>query len=170
MPARWFQQSFKLAPKGNNYEEPVKSKRSPQEGIYGEFHYQGRLDLAQKRRNSEVPAGQFLCSLQFLRRSKLAPKWFNSEVTVGKFLANRVWNSNMGSKFWVQGRVYQHLKETDFPLHCSLFFWSNEVERRQTFATVLITSVPPLDQIIALTRYQLVALLLSFLLLMDLIS
>ena len=44
----------------------------------------------QKEVNSKVPAGQFLFSAKFLRRSELAPKGINYEVLAGDFRVNRV--------------------------------------------------------------------------------
>ena len=68
------------------------------------LQYQKISELAPKGSNSEVPAGQFQ------RRSELAPKGINSEVLVGEFRPNKVWNSNLGFKFWARGRVFQDLK------------------------------------------------------------
>ena len=42
-----------------------------------------------KGSNFEVPVGQSLSSLQFLRISELSPKVINSKVLVGEFRANR---------------------------------------------------------------------------------
>ena len=75
-------------PTGINYEAPEKEKRNLQEVIYGDFHSQGRPELAPKGSNYKVPAGEFLRSVQFLRRTELAPKGTNSEVTAGEFFAN----------------------------------------------------------------------------------
>ena len=75
-----FQRRSDLAQKGINFKGPAKAKRNPQEVISGNFYSQGRFELAPKVSNYKVPAGQFLRSLQFLRRSELAPKGINSEV------------------------------------------------------------------------------------------
>ena len=164
VPGGKFQQRSELAPKKINYEASAKAKRNPREGISRDFYSQGRSNLAPKGSNSEVPAGQFLCSVQFLRRSELAPKWINSEVSSWDFCANGVWNSNMDFKFWARGRVYQDLKKLISPLHGSLFSWVEEVEIRRTFARILKPSVPPLHQLSVFPRDQLIASLISLLL------
>ena len=96
VPGGKFQQRFELAPKGINSKAPAKEKSKPQEGISGDFHSQGRSDLATKggdnfyivynfyvdtswrqkeiipkcQRENFAPVGKFLRSVQFLRRSE----------------------------------------------------------------------------------------------------
>ena len=48
VPAGQFQRRSELAPKGINPEAPAKAKRNPREGISGDFHSQGRSELAPK--------------------------------------------------------------------------------------------------------------------------
>ena len=79
-----------MAPKIINYEAPAVAKRNPREAISKDFHSLGKSELAPKGGNSEVPVGQFLSSLQFLRRSELEPKEINSEVPAVKFCAKGV--------------------------------------------------------------------------------
>ena len=74
----------KLAPKGVISEVPEKAKKNPQEGVSGNFQYQGRSELAPNGINSEVTAGQFQ------RRSELAQQLINSKVPAGEFRANGV--------------------------------------------------------------------------------
>ena len=69
-----------------------KLKSSPYSQVIQDYDKltQGRSELAPKGSNSKVPPGQFLRSLQFLRRSELAPQVINSEVPAGEFRANEV--------------------------------------------------------------------------------
>ena len=88
MPAGQFQRISELTLKGINSEAPAKAKMNPREGISGDFHSQGRFDLAPKGNKFQGPAGKFIRSVQFLRRSQLAPKGNNSEVLAGEFRAS----------------------------------------------------------------------------------
>ena len=56
----------------------------------GIFIPKGDPSWRQSEVNTEVPAGQFLRSLQFLRGYELAPKGNNSEVPARDFRASRI--------------------------------------------------------------------------------
>ena len=73
----WLQKE--LVPRCQRKQRGIPDKESP-----GIFIPKGDRSWRQKKRNSEVPAGQFIRSVQFLRRSKLAPKGNNSEGPEGQ--------------------------------------------------------------------------------------
>ena len=127
-------ESLPRCQKDNSYKDPIwrqkeliprrqqKKRGTPERESTGVFIPKGDTSWRQKELNSEVPAGQFQRSVQFLRRSELWPKGNISEVPAGYFRANGVLISNMGYKFWAQDRVYQDKKKKIPPLLASLFF------------------------------------------------
>ena len=60
-----------------------KRREIPEKESPGIFIPKGDLSWRQKEINSEVPVGQFLRSVQFLRRSELAQKGNHSEAPAG---------------------------------------------------------------------------------------
>ena len=106
-----------------------KAKRNPQEGISANVQSQVISGLAPNGSNSKVPAGQFQ------QRSELVPEGINSEVSAGEFCVNRVWNSNLGFKFWARGRVLKDLKR-QISLCTSHFFLSQRSGKKKDIATI----------------------------------
>ena len=69
-----------------------KQRGIPKTESPGIFIPKGDPSWRQKEINSEVPAGQFLNSVQFLRRSELKPKESNSEVPAKDFCGSKTFS------------------------------------------------------------------------------
>ena len=85
VPAGKFQRRFEFSPKGIIPRRQQNQRGIPDKEYLGIFIPKGYLIWRQKETNPEVPAGQFLRSVQFIRRYQLAPKGNNSKVPAGEF-------------------------------------------------------------------------------------